>query len=239
MTTGAVTTIESDYGVAEMGQSSSESAPDIYGKYAIWANLLNSLQMKTDIVLLKLLISHRLHEKDPWSEMPVQSSLTMTSRGQLSRPAPWFAAGTHDITTDLAVHDFRVIRPVTGEWYDQARRVYEGYALRIEELRGYAQDDDNQVNTASEKEFWSFVRSGPFVHKASLVLVDNGNLRAVWNDEAGNHVGIQFLGSGMAQYVIFKRRRATQDVSRVAGRDTLEGLRKQLQAFELISLVGA
>ena len=239
MTTGAVTIVESDYGLAEMGQSSSEGAPDTYGKYAIWANLPNSLQMKAQIALLKLLISHRLHEEGPWSETPVQSALTMTSPGQLSRPVPWFAAGTYDIATDLPVHDFRVFGPVMGEWYDRARHVYENYAIRIEELRGYVQDDDIQVNAASEREFWSFLRSGPFVRKASLVLLDNGNLRAVWNDNGRNHAGIQFLGNGMVQYVIFKRRPGTQEISRVAGRDTLEGLRKQLQVFELLSLVGA
>ena len=67
--------------------------------------------------------------------------------------------------------------------------------------------------------------------------MDNGNLRAIWKNEAGSRVGIQFLGSQMAEYVIFRRRPATTDVSRVAGIDTLEGIKRQIHAFDLNSLV--
>jgi len=67
--------------------------------------------------------------------------------------------------------------------------------------------------------------------------MDNGNLRAVWKDEQGAHLGLQFLGGGMVQYVIFKRRRQEQPVSRVSGCDSLEGLERQIDAFELHSLL--
>ena len=63
--------------------------------------------------------------------------------------------------------------------------------------------------------------------------MDNGNFRAVWQDKNGDHLGVQFLGERMAEYVIFKQRQSAGSVSRVAGIDTLEGLIAQLQAFDL------
>ena len=38
--------------------------------------------------------------------------------------------------------------------------------------------------------------------------MDNGNLRAIWDDDNDDdrHVALQFLGGGRVQYVIFKRR---------------------------------
>ena len=70
-----------------------------------------------------------------------------------------------------------------------------------------------------------------------MVLMDNGNLRAVWKDEKGTHLGLQFLGEGMVQYVIFKRRSRSRPISRIAGRDTLEGFKHQIDAFQLHSLL--
>ena len=121
----------------------------------------------------------------------------------------------------------------------QAREMYHAYMLRIEVLRSEAALDGFSVNAASEEDFWSFVESISFAQKAGLVLLDNGNLRAVWKDENGSHLGLQFLGNRLVEYVIFQRRRTTRDVSRVAGRDTIEGIKRQIQAFDLTELVYA
>ena len=67
--------------------------------------------------------------------------------------------------------------------------------------------------------------------------MDNGNLRAIWKDGEGSRLGLQFLGGGMVQYVVFKRRSAKQQVSRVAGRDTFKGILRQVEAFDLGSLL--
>lgn len=40
----------------------------------------------------------------------------------------------------------------------------------------------------------------------------------------------------MVQYVIFRKRENEPSISRVAGRDSLEGLERQVDAFELRSL---
>ena len=106
-------------------------------------------------------------------------------------------------------------------------------------LRADAAQDVYGLNLASERDFGHFIRSEPFIRKGNLVLMDNGNLRAVWKGEDGTHIGLQFLGGRMVQYVIFKRRSATEAVSRVAGRDSFEGVKRQIQAFDLQSLIYA
>lgn len=59
----------------------------------------------------------------------------------------------------------------------------------------------------------------------------------VWKDRRGTHLGLQFLGGGEVQYVIFNRRSATQRTSRVAGRDTLEGVKRLITSYALATLV--
>lgn len=66
--------------------------------------------------------------------------------------------------------------------------------------------------------------------------MDNGNLRVIWRDGREAHLGLQFLGGRMVQYVIFRKRENEPSISRVAGRDSLEGLERQVDAFELRSL---
>ena len=71
--------------------------------------------------------------------------------------------------------------------------VFFDYGQRIEILRNDGDLDGITVNKASIQDFWSFVESVPFASKAEIVLVDNGNLRAVWDGEDGSHLGLQFL----------------------------------------------
>jgi hypothetical protein len=115
----------------------------------------------------------------------------------------------------------------------QKLEMYHAYLSRIEMLRSYAALDGFSVNKASEQDFWSFIESVPFVRKAEVVLVDNGNLRAIWDGEDSSHLGLQFLGNCILQYVIFRRRKRSRHISRVAGRDTFEGVKQQVKTFEL------
>lgn len=118
---------------------------------------------------------------------------------------------------------------------ENPRKLYKDYSRRIEVLRSDAEDDGFVLNEASERDFWQCIRSVPLAQKAGLVLVDNGDLRAVWKGDDGSHLGIQFLGNQWVEYVIFKRRPSTSDVARVAGRDTLDGIKRQIDAFDLTS----
>lgn len=111
------------------------------------------------------------------------------------------------------------------------------YRQRVAVLREYGEEDGITLSTASQTAFSDFVKSNAYPRRASLVLLDNGNLRATWRGDDGSHVGIQFRGGQDASYVIFKRRQGGTDVSRVAGKDTLHGVRKQIRAFGLEALM--
>lgn len=126
---------------------------------------------------------------------------------------------------------------VTSAGLHKRQQKFDSYRPRIEYLRNEAMDDGYALKTESEKDFQQFVRSASNLRRGNLVLMDNGNLRALWKDGQTAHLGLQFLGSGMVQYVIFRQRKATEPISRVAGRDTFEGLKRQIDAFDLHSLL--
>ena len=131
----------------------------------------------------------------------------------------------------------RLIADVSAE-PDAIDSALDAYTSRIAYLRDEATRDGYGLNKRSERDFRQFLRSRPYMRKGDLVLMDNGNLRAIWKDERGGRFGMQFLGGSMAQYVIFRRRRADRAISRVAGRDSLEGVARQIDAFQLHSLLG-
>lgn len=121
----------------------------------------------------------------------------------------------------------------------ESRTVRELYQTRIETLCKDAADEGYSLAPASESDFWHFVESMPPKRRGNLVLVDNGNLRATWGDGQETHLGLQFLGDGMVQFVIFRRRKPQGPISRVAGRDTISELDRQIDAFDLHSLLYA
>ncbi len=111
------------------------------------------------------------------------------------------------------------------------------HQARIEELIGLGSQEGIKLNKASELDFWSYMTTMRHTRAAGLVLTDDGNLRAVWKDGAESRLAIEFLGERQAEYVIFRRRRESATVSRVAGTDTFEGIRAQIRAFDLGFLV--
>ena len=113
----------------------------------------------------------------------------------------------------------------------------DAYTSRVKHLQDEAAYDGYVLNLASEIDFKQFLRATPNIRKGNLVLMDNGNLRVIWKDEQRARLGLQFLGGRMVQYVIFKRREREQSISRVAGRDSFEGLERQIDAFELRSVL--
>ena len=120
----------------------------------------------------------------------------------------------------------------------QAWKTRQAYRDRIEFLRNDAQIDGFTINSESERDFWSFINSVPSARKANLVLLENGNIRAVWDGKDKRHFGLQFLGEHTVQYVIFQRRAGSRNVSRVAGRDTFTGVKKQVRTFNLQEFLG-
>ena len=122
------------------------------------------------------------------------------------------------------------------QWGNTQDRL-QPYQARIDELIGFGLEEGIKLNRASELDFLSYMTTMPHTRTAGLVLTDDGNLRAVWKDGAESRLAIEFLGERQAEYVIFRRRRESTTVSRVAGTDTFEGIRAQIRAFDLGFLV--
>jgi len=117
------------------------------------------------------------------------------------------------------------------------RNKFRSYMKRIEELCGYAIEDGFRLGLSSLIDFSRFVVLEPKIRRGSLVLIDNGNLFAEWQNCEGAKLGLEFLGDGMIQYVIFKNRKSALQTSRIYGLDTFEEVRHQIKTFNLGSLL--
>ena len=117
--------------------------------------------------------------------------------------------------------------------------IQQAYRRRIAELREYGVEDGITINAASEQDFWAFIGTMPSARAAGLALTPDGNLRAVWDDDNDDdrHFAVQFLGGGQVQYVVFSRLPGAPKVSRAAGADTINGVKRQIDAFDLACLV--
>ena len=116
---------------------------------------------------------------------------------------------------------------------NETKRALVVYERRIDELEEQAQPYGYTLRIGSKAAFLLFLDRMPQIREAGLVLMENGNLRAIWKGDDGAHVGLQFISPESIQYVIFRRRRLGSSMSRVAGRDTIDGILQQLDVFDL------
>lgn len=114
------------------------------------------------------------------------------------------------------------------------RKTCQAYKARIMELREAGEEEGIEVNESSERDFWAFIRVLPAIREGALFLMENGNFRVIWKGPDESHLGLQFLGNREIQYVIFKRRKRARKVSRVAGADTFDGVRRQIEGFRVV-----
>lgn len=112
---------------------------------------------------------------------------------------------------------------------NEANDLTSRYLERIDWLRSDGISEQITLNESSVHEFLAFVAAASFSRGASLVLLDNGNIRAVWKLGGENRIGIQFRGDGNASFVIFKRPVSGGATSRAYGADTLDGVRARIR----------
>ena len=166
----------------------------------------------------------------------IKSAISALSREDYIRLREWFSSKDREqrdkeIEGDPASSELSKKSESAGE----TRRFY---ASRIETLRNEAAAAKLPFNEVSESDFREFLRSASCVRKGSLFLRDNGNLRAVWSDDEGNRVGIQFFGDSAAQYVVFKRR-ADGEVWRDAQCGSLNDIGRMIEELDLEFLLRA
>ena len=129
-------------------------------------------------------------------------------------------SATHENTpyVDRAMPDTRVDSETL--LLDPAFSAYTAYQRRIAQLRLFAAEDKIELSIPSEHDFFDFACTEPQTKAASLVLLDNGNLRAVWRS-GQKEVGVQFYGGGMVQYLI-SREGDNGKITHTARRGTFE-----------------
>ena len=88
---------------------------------------------------------------------------------------------------------------------------------RISFLRVEAERENIPFSESSRNVLWSFIREFHPTARPRVYLNDNGNLRALWKNSNGEQIGLEFLGAGAIQFVIFKRRAGLTQIARVAG----------------------
>lgn len=162
-----------------------------------------------------------------------------TASGVEEEPFSFETIESGEPTTETTSERVRLLSPLEG--HDGAiktkvqryRDTVSAYKKRIRILKEQAELDGYSLNQPSKAAFLEFLEKNPLVGRGRLVLMENGNLRAVWEGENGARIGLQFLNNRSIQYVIFKQRETSAPVSRVYGRDTMKGISKQIDAFDL------
>lgn len=111
------------------------------------------------------------------------------------------------------------------------------YQERIDYLRRVARQDGYDLAPESGRDFWTFVDSNPLFRKGDVVLCDNGNLYAIWEDEHGDQVGLHFLGSGKVNYVLISRSAPTGERCHGCAHGDIDVVKQKIGAHDLWSLV--
>ena len=89
----------------------------------------------------------------------------------------------------------------------------------------------------SEDDFWAFVSLWPRLREPGLVLMDNGNLRAVWRNAAREQVALEFRGYRQVYFVFFARRAEGPPMARSAGEDSVARIGEKIAGDNLTGLL--
>jgi len=109
-------------------------------------------------------------------------------------------------------------------------------ARRIRQLKTDAVKSNEPFSEASEKALKSFLKSLPFGKAPSIFLMESGNLRAVWRGIDRRQIALQFRDEDDLQFVFFFKRNSEQ-IRPAYGRDSAEGIIRQIEAFNLSGLL--
>ena len=110
-------------------------------------------------------------------------------------------------------------------------------ARRLGELRDIAQNENAIYSQVSAEQLRAFIAANGVTRRPLLSLLDNGNLRALWDAPSGEQVGLQFRGGSEIQFVFFARRFNPDGMMRSAGRDTIAGVAEQIASLKLTGLL--
>jgi hypothetical protein len=109
-----------------------------------------------------------------------------------------------------------------AERHRRQSQVWTAVAERLQELRYDAASSGAPVSESSVQDFRYLLQKAQPARRPSIFLLDNGNIRALWLNEKKEQVGLQFLGEGEVQFVIFVQRPTL--MAREHGTETLSAM---------------
>jgi hypothetical protein len=103
-------------------------------------------------------------------------------------------------------------------------------------LKQLGAEDALPWSNESENDLLGFIWSEWVVVVPAVVLMDNGNLRAVWR-RGQEQVGLEFRGFGRVSFVLFAARDHGRMIARMAGEDRLKEIAGKIAADGLMELL--
>lgn len=108
---------------------------------------------------------------------------------------------------------------------------------RISTLKRIGAEESIPTSEESGNLLIEFLNKRTIDNKPFIFLLENGNFRALWKNEKGEQIGLQFLSDGNIQFVLFARRPDSLDLARSYGIDTPEGIKRIIEANRLRTLL--
>ncbi len=171
------------------------------------------------------------------STSPVLANIT-TARAVFEEPSSQIVPKrSHSVRMSLALANISTARTVLEVPSSQIvlkqshfARMELDVSKRVQSLKIEAELDGVPFSAASYADFLSFLKDTQPRSRPALFLNDNGNLRALWRNNAREQVGLQFLGGGSVQFVIFKKRPGADAMTRVSGADSKASILGHIEA---------
>ena len=107
------------------------------------------------------------------------------------------------------------------------------YCNRISELVEIAKEEGLRYNETSESYFWNFIRRVYPANRAGLILTDDGNLIAAWDDNNENCFDIEFMEDKTLEYVAFNASNEYEE-----GSGTIDDILRCINKFNFEGLLG-
>lgn len=107
---------------------------------------------------------------------------------------------------------------------------------RIVELKRDGANEGLPWSAESERDFWRFIESRARLKEPRLVLMDNGNLRAIWENDAHERVAVEFRG-GNGVYFVFVARTDGPAMAYLFGEESVSNIGEKIKANGLDGLL--
>ena len=147
--------------------------------------------------------------------------------------------GTNSLPFSVLVANRSEVTQGNSTFLDSHPEIIRAYEERLGFLEKAGLTEGIELNADSETDFWEFIDTPQISRKAELVFIGEGNIRAIWEDEDENFLGLHFLGNRKIIHVIFKQHPDGKDTTIETGVESFEGTKKKIIQFGLTQLVNA